>query len=79
MPTSKDFTYTGALFNLFRKFINYRNLEFFIVFNPKINKTFQRANATAIRVTNESTRRLVEDGMSKGLTNMHTARGFSAL
>ena len=28
---------------------------------------------------NESTRRLVEDGMSTGLTNTHTARGFSYL
>ena len=28
---------------------------------------------------NESTRRLVEDGMSTGLTNTHTARGFSDL
>ena len=26
---------------------------------------------------NESTRRLVEDGITKGLTNTHTARGFS--
>ena len=30
-------------------------------------------------VANESTRRLVEDGMSAGLTNTHTARGFSVL
>ena len=30
-------------------------------------------------VANESTRRLVEDGMSTELTNTHTARGFSAL
>ena len=28
---------------------------------------------------NDSTRRLVEDGMSTGLTNTHTARGFSVL
>ena len=28
---------------------------------------------------NESTRRLVEDGMSTGLTNTHTAHGFSVL
>ena len=28
---------------------------------------------------NESTRRLVEGGMSTGLTNTHTARGFSVL
>ena len=28
---------------------------------------------------NESTRRLVEDGMSTGLTNTHTARGLSVL
>ena len=28
---------------------------------------------------NESTRRLVEDGMSTRLTNKHTARGFSIL
>ena len=27
---------------------------------------------------NESTRRLVEDGISTGLTNTHTARGFSS-
>ena len=32
-----------------------------------------------VHVANESTRRLVEHGMSKGLTNTHTARGFSAL
>ena len=32
-----------------------------------------------VHVANESTRRLVEDWMSKGLTNTHTARGFSAL
>ena len=38
MPKSKDFTYTVALFNLFREFMNYPNLEFFIVFNPKIKK-----------------------------------------
>ena len=25
---------------------------------------------------NESTRRMIEDGMSTGLTNTHTARGF---
>ena len=47
------------------------------------NNKFQRANVTAIRVcckcANESTRRLVEDGMSKGLINTHTARGFSVL
>ena len=30
-------------------------------------------------VANESTRRLVEDGMRTGLTNTHTARGFSVL
>ena len=30
-------------------------------------------------VANESTRRLVEDGMSTGLTNTHTARRFSVL
>ena len=29
------------------------------------------------RDANKSTRRLVEDGMSTGLTNTHTARGFS--
>ena len=28
---------------------------------------------------NESTQRLVEDGMSTGLTNTHTAGGFSVL
>ena len=28
---------------------------------------------------NESTRRLAEDGMSTGLTNTHTASGFSVL
>ena len=28
---------------------------------------------------NESTRRLVEDGKSTGLTNTHAARGFSVL
>ena len=47
------------------------------------NNKFERANVTAIRVcckcANESTRRLVEDGMSKGLINTHTARGFSVL
>ena len=30
-------------------------------------------------VANESTQRLVEDGMSTGLTNAHTARRFSVL
>ena len=30
-------------------------------------------------IANESTRRLLEDGMSTGLTNMRTARGFSVL
>lgn len=30
-------------------------------------------------VANESTQRLVEEGMSTGLTNAHTARGFSVL
>ena len=30
-------------------------------------------------IANESTRRLVEDGMSTGLKNTHTARGFSVL
>ena len=47
------------------------------------NNKFQRANVTAIRVcckcANESTRRLVKDGMSAGLINTHTARGFSVL
>ena len=44
-------------------------------------KKFQRANVTAIYayVANESTLQLVEDGMSTGLTNTHTARGFSVL
>ena len=32
-----------------------------------------------VYVANESTRRLVTDGMSKGLTNTHTAREFSLL
>ena len=27
MPTSKDFTYTGALFSLFRNVLSYRNLR----------------------------------------------------
>ena len=30
-------------------------------------------------VANEPTRRLAEDGMSMGLTNKHTARGFSVV
>ena len=30
-------------------------------------------------VANKSTQRLVEDGMSSGLTNTHTTRGFSVL
>ena len=30
-------------------------------------------------VANESTQRLVEEGMSTGLTNAHTARRFSVL
>ena len=30
-------------------------------------------------VANEPTRRLAEDGMSFGLTNKHTARGFSVV
>ena len=41
------------------------------------NKYFQRVSATAIRdFRNQSTRRLVEDGMSTWLTNTHTARGL---
>ena len=80
MPTSKDFTYMGALFNLFRIVKNYRNLEFFIVFVPKNNKKFQReVRQLYAYVANESTRRLVEDGMSTKLTNTHKARGFSDL
>ena len=49
--------------------------------NYHYNKKFQRATVTAIYayVANESTLQLVEDGMSTGLTNMHTARGFSVL
>ena len=47
------------------------------------NNKFERANVTTIRIcckcANESTRRLVEDGMSKGLINTHTAREFSVL
>ena len=31
-PTSKDFTYTRVLFNLFRNVMNYRNFEFFFCF-----------------------------------------------
>ena len=40
-------------------------------------KKFQRANATTIAydATEYPSRRLVEDGMSTGLTNKHTARG----
>ena len=45
------------------------------------NKKFQRVNATRLYVydANESTRRLVEDGMSTGFTNTRTARGFSVM
>ena len=45
------------------------------------NKKFQRANATAIAYdANENPPDdSVEDGMSTGLTNTHTARGFSDL
>ena len=45
------------------------------------SKKFQRANATTIAydATEYPSRRLVEDGMSTGLTNKHTARGFSDL
>ena len=47
------------------------------------NNKFERANVTTIRVcckcANESTGRLVEDGMSTGLINTHTARVFSVL
>ena len=70
MLTSKDFTYTSALFNLLRNVMNYC-----------YNKKFQLANVTAIYayVANEFTRQLVEDGMSMELTNMRTARGFSVL
>ena len=49
----------------------------------KLESSNERANVTAIRVcckcANESTRRLVEDGMSTGLINTHTARGLSVL
>ena len=49
--------------------------------NYHYNKKFQQANVTAIYayVANESTLQLVDDGMSTGLTNTHTARGFSVL
>ena len=60
--SSKYFTYT---------------LGFSVVFKPKNNENFQRENATYAYVANESTRRLVEDGMGTGLTNKRTARGFS--
>ena len=49
--------------------------------NYHYNKKFQQANVTAIYayVANESTLQLVDDGMSTGLINTHTARGFSVL
>ena len=55
-----------------------RRYYFFLAAGIKIS---QRANATAVRVTdaNKSIRRLVEDGMSRGLTNTHTARGFCSI
>ena len=46
-------------------------------------KTIQNSNGQMRQlyayVANQSTRRLVENGMSTGLTNTHTARGFSVL
>ena len=68
VPTSKDLTCT---------------LELFIVFKPKNNKNFQRANATVIRVCctwihpTIGWRRDAGRGVSAGLTNTRTARGFS--
>ena len=35
VPSSKDFTSTRVLFNLFRNVMNYRNFEFFFVFKSK--------------------------------------------
>ena len=60
------------------KTINFTTLFFLVAGNKK----FQWANATAIAYdANEyiSTRLLIEDGMSTGLTNTHTACGFSVL
>ena len=68
VPTSKDFTHT---------------LELCIVFKPKNNKNFQRANATVIRVCCSwihptiGWRRDAGRGVSAGLTNTRTGRGFS--
>ena len=55
---------------------NFAALFFLVACNKKV----QWADATdnCVRVKS-STRRLVEDGMSTGLTNTHTARGFSDL
>ena len=58
--------------------------NFLLFSNPKPIKNIQRANASVIPLIrvcckSESTQRLVEDGMSTGLTNAHTARGFSVL
>ena len=55
-----------------------RRYYFFLAAGIKIS---QRTNATAIRVTdaNKSIRGLVEDEMSRGLTNTHTARGFCSI
>ena len=48
-----------------------------IIFLSACNKKTQRANATDITYDrNDPPLRLVEDGMSTGLTNTHTARGF---
>ena len=59
-----------AQFNLFGYVISYSN-----------DKYFQRVNSKAIYAYfgNESTRRLVEDLMTTGLTNTYTARGLSVL
>jgi len=81
VPTSKDFTYTRVLFNLFRNVMNYRNFEFLFLFLSlkTLKNSSRQMRQLYAYVAIKSTRRLVEDGMSTGLTNTHTARGFSVL
>ena len=54
--------------------------NFLLFFSLKmIRNSSRQVRQLYAYVANESTRRLVEDGMSTELTNTHTARGFSAL
>ena len=80
-PTSKDFTYTRVLFNLFRNVMNYRNFEFFFLFLSlkTLKNSSRQMRQLYAYVSIESTRQSVEDGMSTGLTNTHTALGSSVL